>query len=302
MSTNSVITRNQGATDEDLADPALVKLRDLVYRISGIFHAENKFYLLALRSRRRMKEIGSNSFADYCDQLTTRATRDVEMRSLLNEITIGETYFFRSQPTIDAVSKIIFPKIVAQPGKQALKKVRVWSAGCSTGEESYTLSILFLEQIAPRFKDWKIEIVATDLNDDSLAKCREGLYAEYSVRNLSPQMREKYFEQQGNLFRVKDAVRAPIKFDRLNLQDQAKMLFMKGFDLVFCANVLIYFDSVAKKRTVEHFYNGLVPGGHFFLGECETLFGIYDQFRLVHFPGSTGYYKPVPGEDAGGKK
>jgi chemotaxis protein methyltransferase CheR len=77
---------------------------------------------------------------------------------------------------------------------------------------------------------------------------------------------------------------------------------MKGFDLVFCANVLIYFDSAAKKRTVEHFYNGLVPGGHFFLGECETLFGIYDQFRLVHFPGSTGYYKPLRSEEAGGKK
>ena len=153
------------------------KLRDLVYRTSGIFHAENKFYLLALRSRRRMREIGSDTFADYLDQLTTRATRDVEMRNLLNEITIGETCFFRSRPTIDAVSKIIFPKIVALPGKQALKNVRVWSAGCSTGEESYTLSILFLEQIAPRFKDWTIEIVATDLNDDSLAKCREGLYA-----------------------------------------------------------------------------------------------------------------------------
>jgi chemotaxis protein methyltransferase CheR len=302
MKGDSVITRNREATDADLVDPALVKLRDLIYRISGIFHAENKFYLLALRSRRRMKEIGSNTFADYLHQLTARATRDVEMRSLLNEITIGETCFFRSQPTIDAVSKIIFPKIVALPGKQALKRVRVWSAGCSTGEESYTLSILFLEQIQPKFKDWKIEIVATDLNDDSLAKCREGIYGEYSVRNLNPQMREKYFRQEGNLYRVKDAVRAAVKFDRLNLQDQSKMLFMKGFDLVFCANVLIYFDSAAKKRTVEHFYNGLVPGGHFFLGECETLFGIYEQFRLVHFPGSTGYYKPVPGEDAGDKK
>ena len=302
MSTNSAIVLNQKAGDADLADPALLKLRDLVYRISGIFHAENKFYLLALRSRRRMKEIGSNTFADYLEQLTTRATRDVEMRNLLNEITIGETCFFRSQPTIDAVSKIIFPKIAALPAKQAVKKVRVWSAGCSTGEESYTLSILFLEQIVAKFKDWKIEIVATDLNDDSLAKCREGLYAEYSVRNLSAAMRDKYFRQEGNLYRVKDAVRALVKFDRLNLQDQPKMLFMKGFDLVFCANVLIYFDSAAKKRTVEHFYNGLVPGGHFFLGECETLFGIYDQFRLVHFPGATGYYKAVPGEDAGGKK
>lgn len=276
MSTNSAIARNRAPTDADLADPALAKLRDLVYRTSGIFHAENKFYLLALRSRRRMKEVGSDTFADYFEQLTTRATRDVEMRNLLNEITIGETCFFRSRPTIDAVSKIIFPKIVALPGKQALKKVRVWSAGCSTGEESYTLSILFLEQIASRFKDWTIEIVATDLNDDSLAKCREGLYAEYSVRNLNAPMRDKYFRQEGNLYRVKDAVRAPVKFDRLNLQDQSKILFMKGFDLVFCANVLIYFDIAAKKRAVEHFYNGLVPGGHFFLGACETLFGVYD--------------------------
>ena len=302
MSSNSLIARNQAATDADLADPALCKLRDLVYRTSGIFHAENKFYLLALRARRRMREIGSSSFADYLDQLTTRATRDAEMRNLLNEITIGETCFFRSRPTIDALSKIIFPKIVALPGKQALKKVRVWSAGCSTGEESYTLSILFLEQIAPKFKDWKIEIVATDLNDDSLTKCREGMYGEYSMRNLSAPMREKYFRQEGNFYLVKDAVRAPVKFDRLNLQDQPKMLFMKGFDLVFCANVLIYFDIAAKKRTVEHFYNGLVPGGHFFLGECETLFGIYDRFRLVHFPGATGYCKPVPGECAGGQK
>jgi chemotaxis protein methyltransferase CheR len=302
MSTNTVVVPNQGATDADLADPALVKLRDLIYSIWGIFHAENKFYLLALRSRRRMKELGSNTFADYFDRLTAKANRDVEMRNLLNEITIGGTYFFRGQPTIDAVSKIIFPKIVALPGKQAVKRVRVGSAGCSTGEESYTLSILFLEQIAPKFKDWKIEIVATDLNDDSLVKCREGVYPEYSVRNLSPQMRDKYFTQEGKLYRMKDVVRGPIKFDRLNLQDQTKMLFMKGFDLVFCANVLIYFDSDAKKRTVEHFYNGLVPGGHFFLAECETLFGIYDQFRLVHFPGRTGYYKSLPGEDAGGKK
>jgi chemotaxis protein methyltransferase CheR len=302
MPTDSIATQNQTAADADLSDPALVKLRDLIYRISGIFHSESKFYLLAIRSRRRMKEIGSNSFADYLEHLTIRPNRDVELRNLLNEITIGETYFFRGQPTIDAVSKIIFPKVMGLPSKQGLKKLRVWSAGCSTGEEPYTLSILFHEQIAPKFKDWTIEIVATDLNDNSVVKCREGLYAEYAVRNLNQHMRDKYFRQEGPLYRAKEEVRTPVKFDRLNLQDQSKMLFMKGFDLIFCCNVLIYFDSVAKKRTVEHFYNGLLPGGHFFLGECETLFGIYDQFRLVHFPGATGYYKPVPGEDTGGAK
>jgi chemotaxis protein methyltransferase CheR len=130
MPTDSIANQNQTSADADVSDPALVKVRDLVYRISGIFHPESKFYLLATRSRRRMKEIGSNTFADYFDQLTTRPNRDTEMRNLLNEITIGETYFFRSQSTIDALSKIIFPKMVGLASKQVVKKLRVWSAGC----------------------------------------------------------------------------------------------------------------------------------------------------------------------------
>ena len=297
MAIDSLTSQTQAPADADLADPALIKIRDLIYRISGIFHSDSKFYLLATRTRRRMKAINSGSFSDYFDQLTTRPNRDAEMRSLLNEITIGETYFFRSPTTLDAVSKIILPKIMALSSKQAFKKIKVWSAGCSTGEEPYTLSILLTEQLTQKFKDWTFEITATDLNENSVVKCREGLYAEYALKNIAPPMRDKYFKQEGNLYRLKDEVRASVKFDRLNLQDQSKILFMKGFDLIFCCNVLIYFDGVSKKRTVDHFYNGLTPGGYFFLGECETLFGIYDQFRLVHFPNATGYYKPAPGED-----
>jgi len=299
MSTESVAATKPTSTEADLSDPALIKLRDLIYRTSGIFHSDNKFYLLAMRTRRRMKELNFGSFSQYLDHLTSRTARDSEMRNLLNEITIGETYFFRSQSQIDATSKIILPKLMAQSSKQCFKKLRLWSAGCSTGEEPYTLSILLLEQLAHKFKDWTFEILATDLNDNSLAKCNEGLYAEYAVRNLNTEKRNKYFKQEGSLYRVKDEVRANVRFDRLNLQEQSKILFMKGFDLIFCCNVLIYFDITAKKRVVEHFYNGLTPGGYFFLGECETLFGIYDQSRLVHFPGTTGYHKPGLGEDTG---
>jgi len=302
MAIDTVAIKTPAASDADLTDPGLLKIRDLIYRISGIFHPEYKFYLLATRTRRRMAALNASTFNDYLDHLTTRSNRDEEMRNLLNEITIGETYFFRSQTTMDAVAKIILPKVMSSPSKQSFKKIKIWSAGCSTGEEPYTLSILFLEQLTQRFPDWKFEINATDLNENSVAKCREGLYAEYAVRNLSPHMRAKYFKQEGPLYRVKDEPRAFIKFERLNLQDQTKMLFMKGFDLIFCCNVLIYFDAASKKRIVEHSFNALVPGGHFFLGECETLFGVFDQFRLVHFPGTTGYYKPLPGEDTGAKK
>jgi chemotaxis protein methyltransferase CheR len=299
LETPTIPTRE--STEADIADPGLVKIRDLIYRVSGIYHQETKFYLLAGRTRRRMSAVGSNTFADYYDRLTTRSNRDAEMRNLLNEITIGETYFFRSQASVDAVSKIILPKLMALSSKQTLKKIKIWSAGCSTGEESYTLSILMMENVTSKFKDWTYEITATDLNENSVAKCREGLYGDYAVRNLTPLQRDKYFKQEGQQYRVKDEVKANVKFDRLNLQDQPKMLFMKGFDLIFCCNVLIYFDGAAKKRTVDHFYNGLIPGGYFFLGECETLFGVYDQFRLVHFPGSTGYHKPAPGDTGGAK-
>jgi chemotaxis protein methyltransferase CheR len=298
----SAATQNPDATEADLSDRALIKIRDLIYRISGIFYADTKFYLLATRARRRMTAIKSASFADYLDRLTAHPNREAEVRNFLNEITIGETYFFRSQRHLDAVSKIVLPKLMALPSKQGFKKLRVWSAGCSTGEEPYTLSILLLEQLLQKHKDWTFEIVATDLNDLSVAKCREGLYGEYAVRNLSADMRQKYFSAENNLYRLKEEVRATVKFERLNLQDQSKMLFMKGFDLVFCCNVLIYFDGAAKRRTVDHFHNSLVPGGYFFLGECETLFGIYERFRLVHFPGATGYNKPLPGEEAGGTK
>jgi chemotaxis protein methyltransferase CheR len=296
------VSQHQAAATVDLTDPALAKIRDLVYRISGIFQADNKFYLLASRCQRRMKVLASATFANYLEHLTIRSNRDAELRNLLNEITIGETYFFRSSSQIDAVSKIILPKVTSMPSKQAVKKIRIWSAGCSTGEEPYTMSILLIEQLLQKFSGWSFEIVATDLNDNSILKCREGLYAEYAVRNLSPQMRDKYFKPEAALHRVRDEVRAHVKFDRLNLQDQSKILFMKGFDIIFCCNVLIYFDGASKKRTVEHFYSGLLPGGYFFLGNSESLYGINDQFRLLHFPSAIAYWKPAPGEEPGGPK
>ena len=287
------------AEEENLKDPALFKIRDLIYRMSGIYQSDNKFYLLANRCQRRMTALKSGTFSDYLEHLTIRPNRDAEMRALLNEITIGETCFFRNQPQIDAVTKVILPKLTAMKNKQAYRKLRFWSAGCSTGEEPHTMAIVFLEQMASRLKGWTVEIVATDLNDNSLEKCRAGLYSEYALRNTSREARDRYFTREGDLYRVRDELRAMIKFDRLNLQDQTKILFMKGFDLIFCCNVLIYFDGTSKRRTVEHFFNGLLPGGYFFLGHSESLYGVHDNFRLVHFPNATAYYKSLPGEPAG---
>jgi chemotaxis protein methyltransferase CheR len=139
---NTEVLPEKVPTPEDLADPALVKIRDLLYRVSGIYQTESKFNLLAARCRRRMQFLRAASFAEYFLRLAASTNSDDEIRLLLNEITIGETYFFRSAPQINALTKVVLPQVVARKPHVACKKIRLWSAGCSTGEEPYTMAIV----------------------------------------------------------------------------------------------------------------------------------------------------------------
>jgi chemotaxis protein methyltransferase CheR len=272
-------------------DPELVRIRDLVYQVAGIFHPDNKLRLLLDRCGRRMKELKTQTLHEYFECLTIKPMRQTELVALLNEITIGETCFFRSQPQLDAMRTIIIPKVLEAKAKFPLRRLRIWSAGCSTGEEPYTLSMLPLEEAARRLKDWTIEILATDLNERSLAHAKNAIYGSYSTRNLTPYYRQKYFMAVGEQLQVQPAVRNSITFSRLNLSDDARMTFMKSLDVVFCCNVLIYFDLVSKRRVIQHFYNNLLPHGYLFLGHSESLYGVNDDFRLVHLPGATAYIK-----------
>ena len=172
-----------------------------------------------------------------------------------------------------------------------IRRLRIWSAGCSTGEEPYTLSMLLLEEAQGRLKDWTIEILATDLNERSLEHARNAIYGTYSTRHLSPHYRQKYFTPAADQLQVQAPVRSGITFSRLNLSDDGRMTFMKGLDVIFCCNVLIYFDLASKRRVIQHFYNNLLPHGYFFLSHSESLYGVSDDFRLVHLPGATAYIK-----------
>ena len=272
-------------------DPDLVRIRDLVYQVAGIFHPDNKLRLLLDRCGRRMKELKTPSLREYFECLTIKPMRQAELVALLNEITIGETCFFRSQPQLDALRKVVIPKVLEAKSKLPLRRLRIWSAGCSTGEEPYTLSMLLLEEAQSRLKDWTIEILATDLNERSLAHAKNAIYGTYSTRNLTPFYRQKYFIPAGEQLQVQPVVRNSIAFTRLNLSDDGRMTFMKGLDVVFCCNVLIYFDLMSKRRVIQHFYNNLLPHGYLFLGHSESLYGVSDDFRLVHLPGATAYIK-----------
>ena len=154
--------------DTNPGNPVYLKIRDLIYRISGIYHSEDKLYLLSSRCARRMAALGVANPAEYLEHLTIRGNRDAELRLLLNEITIGETYMFRHPAQVDALRTLILPQILETKGSVGLKRLRFWCAGCSTGEEPHTLAMFLLEERAKLLAGWNFDILATDLNDNSL--------------------------------------------------------------------------------------------------------------------------------------
>ena len=279
-------------------DPEIVRIRDLIYQAAGIFHPDTKLRLLCDRCARRMKELKASSLREYFEHLTLKPTRQTELVALLNEITIGETYFFRTPPQLDAVRQIILPKIVAAKARLPIRRLRIWSAGCSTGEEPYTLSMLMQEE-SQLLQDWTVEIFATDLNERSLTHARTATYNAYSTRCVTSPHQQKYFVTVGNDLQVHPFTRKCVSFTRLNLSDDAHMTFMKSMDLIFCRNVLIYFDLASKRRVIEHFYKNLLPHGYLFLGQTESLYGVNDQFRLIHFPRATAYVRGDHSEAGG---
>jgi chemotaxis protein methyltransferase CheR len=281
-------------------EPELVRIREVIYRTAGIFHPDNKLRLLRERCHRRMNELKVPTLCEYADCLTNRPNRHAELIALLNEITIGETSFFRNQPQLDALHRVVIPNILQAKANLPIHRLRIWSAGCSTGEEPYTLRMLLLEDAGGLLKDWSTEILATDLNERSLAHAREAVYGNYSTRNVTPVYRNKYFTPEGDKLRVNTVARSDVNFSRLNLSDDSRMTFMKSMDAIFCCNVLIYFDLASKRRVIQHFFNNLLPHGYLFLGHSESLYGVNDDFRLVHLPGTTAYVKgeraPVGGK------
>lgn len=277
------------ASSPSTVDPHLLRIRDLIYQVAGIFHPDSKLYFLLDRCKRRMTSLQLSTVASYLDVLTIKGDRDRELQLLLNEITVGETCFFRNYPQLDAFRKFVLPELMKEKERLSYRRLRIWSAGCSTGEEPYTLAIILLEELQARRINWQIEIIATDINERSLAKAQEGLYSSYSLRNLKPAILEKYFTPQDGQFLVRDEPRALISFQHLNLLDDRRLMFLRGLDVIFCCNVLIYFDAQSKRRMIQHFYSMLQPQGYLFLGHAESLFGINDDFHLVHYPGATSY-------------
>lgn len=274
-----------------LSDKSFEDWRKFIYESCGIFFQDNKKYLLESRLQKRISFLGLQSFDDYLDYVKFHPSRQGEMRYLYEAITINETFFFRNQPQLDALISTIIPEAIKNPNKVSKNKIRIWSAAASSGEEAYSIAMVLNDLIKPKFPFLDFEIVGTDINQAMIETAKRGIYREYSVRNTPPYYLKKYFKTNGNTFEIDPNIRNMVSFKVMNLYDDISMRAMLNFDIIYCANVLIYFDLKSKIKVVSHLYNSLYKGGYLFIGYSETLHGISKAFKLVSFPKTIGYKK-----------
>jgi chemotaxis protein methyltransferase CheR len=270
-------------------------LRDFIAHYSGIYFDDQSHYLLERRLQKRLEDFGLDSFKDYYLRLIYDPDREEEVGTLLDILTTNETYFFREMNQLKVFSEEIIPEFAAT--KKSERSIRVWSAGCSTGEEPYTLAILMLEH--PALIGWQKEVLATDISSRVLRSAREGYYGKLAFRATDPHYQERYFHKEDeNRYRVRDNVKSLVTFGHLNIMQTSNWPTDGSFDVVFCRNVLIYFGQEAKKKTVKNLEAKLRKGGFLLLGHAESLLNISTSFVLRHFKNDMVYQKPPSGSGA----
>ncbi len=262
----------------ELPDDVFRLLREQIYKRSGIWFSDSSKYLLQKRLSPRARELNFDSFQKYFYFLQYDPRADTEFDQIFDLVTTNETYFFREPAQLQAFIEEIVPDVLS---RKTVKKVRIWSAGCSSGEEPYSLAMLLQE--AGWYEHAAFEIFASDINQQVLQKARKGIYRESAFRATEPKLRDRYFTREtDNSWRVIDEVRNRVSFGRLNLYDEARVSLLGHLDVVFCRNVIIYFDDASKKVVVNNFYNRLVDGGYLLLGHSESLISLSAQFKLRH--------------------
>jgi len=273
-----------------LPDELFQMFRKFIYERTGIFFADNKKYLLESRVARRLTALGMDSFPRYYNALMN-GQGATELSHLINAVTINETFFFRNEPQFNVLEQTLLPEVIKKRKDDGTNKVKIWSAASSTGEEAYTIAIIIREKIQPRFPLLKFEIVGTDINTQVVENARRGIYKDYAIRNIPKNYLERYFQQEGDKYLLVDDIRKMVDFRQMNLFDKGAMRAMRSFDVVFAANVLIYFDFNSKQTVVSSIYDSLNKGGYFFVGYSETLYGLTQAFKPVHFDKAIAYRK-----------
>jgi chemotaxis protein methyltransferase CheR len=277
--------------DLKISDGEFAQLRDFIYAQSGIFVADNRKYLVENRLAARLKELNLKSFAEYHAFLQYDASRRQELNRLFEVITTNETSFYRNPPQLKVFQDMVLRDVLDRLKAAKQRRLRIWSAGCSTGEEPYTIAIILHEVLRAEIAAWDIRITANDLSEAVLAQAREAVYTEYSLRTTPKEIVPRYFVQDGANFKLRPEVKRLVSFGQINLSDRMQLKRVERSHIVFCRNVIIYFDDDMKKNVINAFYDNLLPGGHLLIGHSESLHNISRAFRPKHYPGAIIYSK-----------
>lgn len=273
-----------------LPDDVFRLLRDLVHDYCGIYFDDGSKFLLQRRLARRLEQRQLKSFEEYYHFLRYDRKRDDELAVLVDNLTTNETYFFRESSQLRAFSEEILPELRERLADR--KRLRIWSAGCSTGEEPYTIAILLLES-GNWWRDWDVDILGSDINQRVLHTARKGVYKKNSHRATPPEMLARYFIEEGKGdYRIIDRVKELVSFSYVNLLDPYKTSLIRDLDVIFCRNVIIYFDREAKRKVIETYHDKLRDGGYLLLGHSESLINISTAFDLRTLKYDMVYQKP----------
>jgi chemotaxis protein methyltransferase CheR len=285
----SALARSGAGSDRPrLSDDAFLRLRRVIARASGIAFDEGTRFILERRLLPRLRTLKLDSFEPYARMLLSGPGAREELTRALEQVAVRETYFFRGPQQFQAFRGELLPRLAR--ANAPARRLRIWSAGCASGEEPYTIAMLVLDSAL--FTRWKVDIVGTDLSRSAIAAARRGLFREGSMRAIPDDFRDRVFARETpGFWRLDERVRRMVTFETLNLIDIPRYAAYAGFDLIFCRNVLIYFKRRTRRPVVRGFYDTLSDGGYLLLGHAEALEALDLPFKPVRLDSETVYQK-----------
>lgn len=263
-------------------------LRDAIYNYSGIFISNDYQGIFMRRLERRILALAMDSFNEYYYYLKYNPDNHEEYRKLMDAITIKETYFFRE---VDQIKTLVNEIIPAIRREKPFETIKIWSAGCATGEEPYTIAMLCIEK-GYHLGNARVEIFANDISQEAIQKAKQGVYKQTSFRSTDPAYLQRFFTANDDgTHRVRDEVKELLNFFCINLLEKNRLTFLPIFDIIFCRNLIIYFDDESKRKVIESFYHKLYPKRYLFLGHSESLINFTHLFKLQHYQHSLLYQR-----------
>jgi chemotaxis protein methyltransferase CheR len=264
------------------------KFCEFFYRKTGMRFEDSKRYFVDKRVVQRIEATQSETFRTYFSLLRFEASGN-ELQSLINLMTVNETYFFREEYQFDCLVNSILPELVAI--RQRGLPIRIWVLPSSSGEEAYSIAMTLLERW-PGIRQWDVEIISSDIDTNILDLARAGLYSPRSIQKVPAAYLKKYFRRVGTDYQIDDVLRNAVDFTRVNLFDPVDVRPYRHFDVIFCRNLLIYFDDLSRKQAAATFFDALRPGGFFLLGHSESMSRISALFNFRKFADAMVYQRP----------